>query len=235
MIWVIVNVFLFLVAWIVLLSFGLFIYDRFIQKSNIVIGRFPVLGRMRYVFHELRPFFRQYFGDDNAFTPRVIIDWILDVSKWKSWYFAFDKFDTTRELHDGSHQMIHSPAPLNADEMKPVYPTLWENRRKHPLQFRSYFYRSAMSLGSIGFEATSAMAAACVDSGAPFNTWEGGFSVHHIPRVKFTRDRKFFKSIPIKFYLVIFSSFSKPIETRSYLEYHLTKLWSKCSRLWKVF
>lgn len=175
----------------------LFIYDRFIQNKNVVIGQFPVLGRMRYVFHELRPFFRQYFGDDNAFTPRIVIDWILHVSHGTSGYFAFDKFDTSGEMHDGKHQMIHSATPLNVDEMKAKYPILWEERRKFPLAMKSYFYRSAMSLGAIGFEATSAMAAACVDAGAPFNTGEWGFAVHHIPRVAFSPKRKFFKSLAI--------------------------------------
>jgi glutamate synthase domain-containing protein 2 len=38
---------------------------------------------------------------------------------------------------------------------------------------QSYIYRSAMSLGAIGFEATAAMAAGCADAKAPFNTGEG--------------------------------------------------------------
>lgn len=172
--------------------FLLFINDRWLQNKNLVIGNFPVLGRFRYLAHELRPFFRQYFGDDDAFTPRIIIDWILDVANGKSGYFAFDKFDTTGQLHNGQHQMIHSPTPFNEDEMDIKYPLIG-SKRQFPLQFESFFYRSAMSLGALGFEATSAMAAACADSHAPFNTGEGGFSVHHIPRVKFSKDRKFFK------------------------------------------
>ncbi len=183
---------LILVPIIVLALLGLFIYDRWFQRKNLVIGNYPVLGRMRYVAHELRPFFRQYFGDDNAFAPRIIIDWILDVANGKSGYFAFDKFDTTQALHNGQHQMIHAANPLNVDEMAVEYPLVGA-KRKHPLQFQSFFYRSAMSLGALGFEATSAMAAACADAHAPFNTGEGGFSVHHIPRVKFSKDRKFFK------------------------------------------
>jgi glutamate synthase domain-containing protein 2 len=160
------------------------IYDRFFQKKNLVLANFPLLGRMRYVAHDLRPFFRQYFGDDDAFAPRIIIDWIIHVASGKTGYFSFDKFDSTRELHDGSHQMIHSANPYNKDEMEVKYPILGE-KRAHPLQFNSYFYRSAMSLGAIGFEGTQAMASACADLGVPFNTGEGGFSVHHIPRVKF--------------------------------------------------
>jgi len=83
---------------------------------------------------ELRPFFRQYFGDDNAWTPRVITDWVLDVANGKSGYFAFDKFDTTRELHNGQHQMIHAANPLNKEEMQVQYP-LVGSKRKNPLQF----------------------------------------------------------------------------------------------------
>lgn len=181
----------------------LFIYDRFFQSKNLVIGNYPIIGRMRYIFHELRPFFRQYFGDDNAFTPRIIIDWILEVSEGKSGYFAFDKFDTTRTLHDGAHQMIHAANPINEDETKPLYPILGEHR-KYPFPFKSYFYRSAMSLGSIGFEATAAMAAACSDCGAPFNTGEGGLSIHHLPRVKFSYDRKFLKYKKVPKILKIF-------------------------------
>ncbi|MDA1209089.1 MAG: glutamate synthase-related protein [bacterium] len=141
--------------------------------------------------HHLRPLFRQYFGDDDSFTPRIVIDWILSVAAGKTGYFAFDKFDTTFQLHDGNHQMKHSATPYNLDEMESEYPLVGPNR-KHPFQMHGYFYRSAMSLGSLGFEATSAMAAACCDADVGFNTGEGSLSVHHIPRIPFTY-QKFFK------------------------------------------
>lgn len=178
----------------VLLATGLllFVYDRYIQKRNIIKTNFPVVGRFRYLFHELRPFFRQYFGDDNSWVPRVIVDWILNVSHGKTGYFSFDKFDTTGHLHDGEHQMVHAGQPLNMDEIKPEYPKVGPGR-KHPFEMKSFFYRSAMSLGSIGFEGTYAMSAACADKGVAFNTGEGALSVHHLPRVKFSYDRKFFK------------------------------------------
>lgn len=195
----------------------LFINDRYLQKKNVVIAQFPVVGRFRYLFHELRPFFRQYFGDDNAFTPRLIIDWVLNVAKGDSGYFAFDKFDTTQTLHNGQHQMIHSPTPLNVDEMQPEFPLLGAQRRKHPFQFQSYFYRSAMSLGALGFEATSAMAAACTDARVPFNTGEGGLSVHHLPRVKFKPERKFFKSVPVPKFFKVFYRLSIGPRLKNYL------------------
>ncbi len=151
---------------------------------------------MRYVMHELRPFIRQYFFDDNDFVNRIAIDWILNVSNNKSGYFSFDVFDSSQKLHDGEYDMIHSATPKNADEVDPRYPLVGE-KRAFPFQFQSYIYRSAMSLWAIGFEATAAMAAWCTDVQAPFNTWEWGFSVHHIPRVRFSKEKKFFKYIEL--------------------------------------
>jgi glutamate synthase domain-containing protein 2 len=180
----------------IVLSLLVVVYDRFFQRKNLVMANFPLLGRMRYFFHELRPFFRQYFGDDNAWAPRIIIDWVLSVSEGKTGYFSFDKFDTTQHLHDGHHQMIHSPSPLNADEVEPVFPIVGK-KRKHPMIFQSFFYRSAMSLGSIGLEATQAMAAACANEKAPFNTGEGALSIHHLPRVKYSKKHKWMKAVAI--------------------------------------
>ena len=175
--------------WIIIL---IALYDALFQKDNAVKSSYPFVWRFRYFFHELRPLFRQYFSDDDAFVPRSVIDRILHVSAWKSWYFAFDKFDTTGKFHDTDHQMIHAAAPYNNDEMTPVYPLVWPTR-KHPMQFHTYFYRSAMSLGSLGFEATYAMSKACANVQAAYNTGEGWLSVHHIPNVPFSYDKKYFK------------------------------------------
>ena len=179
------------------------IYDRFFQRKNLVMANFPLVGRFRYFAHELRPFFRQYFGDDNSFSPRLIIEWILEVAKGKPGHFSFDKFDDSQKLHNGNYQMIHSNTPYNKDEMKPIFPIIGE-KRKQPFQFQSYFYKSAMSLGAIGFEATKAMAQGCCDAKAPFNTGEGGFSVQHIPRVKFDYQKFFtYHTIP-EFFKILY-------------------------------
>ena len=168
------KIFLIIISIIIIFLLIVIIYDRFFQRKNLVMANFPLFGRFRYFAHELRPFFRQYFGDDNSFSPRLIIDWILDVSKGKPAHFSFDKFDDSQKLHNGEYQMIHSNTPYNKDEMKPIFPIVGE-KRKQPFQFQSYFYRSAMSLGAIGFEATRAMAKGCCDAKAPFNTGEGDF------------------------------------------------------------
>lgn len=191
------NAFLSLLLLLAILIVGVAIYDRFFQTENIIKARYPFLGRGRYLAHHLRAFVRQYFFDDNDFTNRLVIDWILQVSSGKSGYFGFDKFDSSHTLHDGKFQMIHSSTPKNNDEMNNVYPLLGERNRKYPMQFQSYFYRSAMSLGAIGFEATSAMFAACADVKAPANTGEGGFSIHHLPRLPFSYNKKFLKYIQV--------------------------------------
>lgn len=181
-----------IIAVIVALLVMLAAYDGLFQKNNAVKSAFPLVGRFRYFFHELRPLMRQYFGDDDAFAPRAVIDWILHVSSWKSGYFGFDKFDTTGKFHDPDHQMIHGSTPYNNDEMEPKYPLIWA-KRKHPMQFHTYFYRSSMSLGSLWFEATWSMSKACADVHAAYNTGEWWLSVHHIPNVPFSYDKKYFK------------------------------------------
>ena len=192
----------YLLIFFTLVLITLFIYDRFIQKENLVLVNYPIIGRFRYFAHDLRPFLRQYFGDDNAFYPRVIIDWINDISKGKPAHLSFDKFDTSNTLNNESFQMIHSNAPLNSDEMKPIYPILGK-KRKYQLQLNSYIYRSAMSLGAISFEATTAMASACANSKVAFNTGEGGFSIHHIPNVKFNFQPYFkYKKVPKIFKII---------------------------------
>jgi glutamate synthase domain-containing protein 2 len=182
---------LFIASFILLCLLFIYIYDKHIQKKNIVLINYPIVGHFRYFFHHIRPFFRQYFGDDNNYLPRRIIDWILQVSQGGSGNFAFDTFsEKERELFLGT--MNHSSTPKNKDEIKPIYPILGENR-KHPFQWHSYIYKSAMSLGALSFEATSAMAAASCDLKIPFNTGEGGLSIHHLPRLTFTYDKKFLK------------------------------------------
>ena len=188
------TVFLYILTIIVSICVLVALYDRFFQTSNLVYANFPLIGRMRYLMHEVRPFIRQYFLDDNDFVNRVAIDWILNAAVWRSGYFSFDKFDSARELHNGDYSMIHSATPLNQDETNPKFPLVGV-KRKQPFQMKSYIYRSAMSLGALGFEATAAMAAGCADAKAPFNTWEGGFAIQHIPRVKFKKSRKFFKHV----------------------------------------
>jgi hypothetical protein len=89
------NLFFILIIIIVTAILILAIYDRFFQTKNLVIANFPVIGRFRYLAHELRPFVRQYFLDDNDFVNRLVIDWILNVSAGKTGYFSFDKFDSS--------------------------------------------------------------------------------------------------------------------------------------------
>ncbi len=187
-------IFLGIIWFIIALLLCVAIYDRFFQTKNLVLANFPLIGRFRYLGHEIRPFIRQYFLDDNDFVNRVVIDWILKVSSGKTGYFWFDKFDSSGTLHNGQYDMIHSSTPLNADEMDVKFPIVWE-KRKHPFQFGSYIYRSAMSLWALSFEATSAMAAACADTKAPFNTGEWGFAIQHVPRIPFSEDKKYFKYV----------------------------------------
>lgn len=111
-----------IVAIIVALLILVASYDAFFQDKDAIKSNFPLIGRFRYFFYDLRPFFRQYFGDDNAFTPRIIIDWIEHVARGKKGYFSFDTFDSSGEFRDDTYKMVHAPVPYNNDEMDPQYP-----------------------------------------------------------------------------------------------------------------
>ena len=213
------------ILWIILSIIILVtIYDRFFQTKNLVLVNYPLIWRFRYLGHKLRPFIRQYFLDDNDFVNRLAIEWILNVSEWKTWYFSFDKFDSSWKLHNWEFDMIHSIAPLNQDETDVQYPIIWE-KRKIPFQFNSFIYKSAMSLWAIGFEATAAMAAWCADTKAPFNTWEGWFAVHHIPRVKFSEEKKFFKYKKVSMFFKSLYILTPWKRAKDYIEDLLWKLY----------
>ena len=192
------------------------IYDRYFQTQNLVLANYPLIWRLRYLGHEMRPFIRQYFLDDNEFVNRIVIEWILNVASGKTGYFSFDKFDSTGKLHNGEFDMIHSATPLNQDETDPKFPLVGK-KRKQPFQFQSYIYKSAMSLWAIGFEATAGMAAGCADAKAPFNTGEGGFAVQHIPRVPFSPDKKFFKYIKISSFFKVLYTFTLWVRMKNYM------------------
>lgn len=181
---------------ILLIFIGLFIYDRFIQKENLVNSIYPIIWRTRNIAFKARPFIRQYFFNNDEFVNNVVINWILRVSNWNKWDFSFDKFDTKWDFHNWEYSMIHSTTPLNYDEMKITYPLLWK-KRKISLQLNSYIYKSAMSLWAINFEATLSMAKACVKEKVAFNTWEWWLWIQHIPEIKFSKDKKYFKYIEI--------------------------------------
>lgn len=215
-------IFFIIITVIITVIISIAIYDRFFQTKNLVIANFPFIWRFRYIAHELRPFVRQYFFDDNDFVNRLVIDWILEVSSGNTGYFSFDKFDSSGKLHNGEYDMIYSSTPKNSDEMDVKFPVVGE-KRKYPLQFWSYIYRSAMSLWALWFEATSAMAAACADSWAPFNTWEGWFAIHHIPRVKFSRSRKFFKYVEMSNFWKLMYFITPGIRLKNYVIDHFGK------------
>ena len=199
------NLFLILTGIVFFSVFSIFVYDRYFNTKNCVMANFPLLGRFRYLAHELRPFVRQYFFKDDEFYPRNLIEWILSVSKGKTGYFSFDKFDTTNKLDSDENRMVHSSTPVNIDEMKIEYPIIGE-KRKNPIKPKSYIYRSAMSLGAIGFEGTYAMAKGVANSGSLFNTGEGGFSIHHLPNLKFNY-QEYLSYIKVsKFYKLFYNS-----------------------------
>ena len=49
----------FMVAW--------YIHDKYVQRRHQLLVNYPIIGRLRFVFEELREPFRQYFGDEKFY------------------------------------------------------------------------------------------------------------------------------------------------------------------------
>ncbi|MBA1438494.1 MAG: FMN-binding glutamate synthase family protein [Epsilonproteobacteria bacterium] len=73
----------------VVISFVLFVYDRFIQRENQLLINYPLIGRLRYIFYALRDPMRQYFGDEKFYESFDKVKWVYDAAQRKSAYASF--------------------------------------------------------------------------------------------------------------------------------------------------
>ena len=150
-----------------------FIYDRFIQRTNQLLINYPLVGRMRYFFYLLRDPMRQYFGDETYFDSFEKIDWVNRASYNKSLMYSFSlskPYDKDRVLFK------HSNLVLNSDEVNAHLSVTFGADKKYPFVTKSVIGRSAMSDGAISPEATQAFSKGAFLASFPINTGEGGLT-----------------------------------------------------------
>lgn len=166
---------LFKVASILLLFIliNLYIYDRFIQRTNQVLINYPVIGRMRYFFYLLRDPMRQYFGDETYYDSYEKVDWVNKASHKKSLMYSFS---LSKPFGQNSQFFRHANFVLNDDEVNKNLSVTFGERHKYPFITKSVIGRSAMSDGSISPEATRAFAQGAYIGNFPINTGEGSLT-----------------------------------------------------------
>ena len=170
----------FLLALVALL-FGLFIYDKFVQRKSALLINYPVIGRMRYLFEALREPLRQYFAEETFYESKDKVDWVYKASKDLPNYQSF----SVNQPFSGSRFIIkHSSSVLNENELDEDMSVTFGKNREHPFVSESPIIRSAMSDGALSPEAVRAFSIAGENSGLTINTGEGSLTSNHLFTLK---------------------------------------------------
>ena len=161
------------------------IYDLF-QKEHAILRNFPLIGHLRYLAEIIGPEIRQYWvTNDKEEMPfnRAERSWIYATAKKQKNTFGFG---TTEQLYEVGYPIIkHStfPVPIDKENIDYLIPCKkmvgQSNNRKKPYQPKSIINISAMSFGSLGENAITALNKGALKANCYHNTGEGGVSPYH--------------------------------------------------------
>lgn len=170
---------------------GVVLYD-IIQKKHAILHNFPLIGHLRYLFEKVGPELRQYIVTDNDEERPFSRDqrrWIYSSAKKTNSYFGFG---TDNDLCDArNYVLFHQAAfPLleknvgdvdyDPDYALPCSKVMGAaHGRAKAFRPASVVNVSAMSFGSLGAAATTALNRGVAAAGALHNTGEGGVSPYH--------------------------------------------------------
>ena len=179
--WIVLSIFLFLVAIVA-------IHDLF-QKKHPVLRNFPVVGHGRYALEELGPKLRQYIvagNDEERPFTRDQRHWVYHSANQDNKYFGFG---TDNDIENANSYLIikQSAFPItdahqDDEHYDPNYhipcAKILGAARGRAKAFRpnSIVNVSAMSYGSLSAPAVEAINRGCQISGCIQNTGEGGVS-----------------------------------------------------------
>jgi len=170
---------------IAVLLFLIILYDIF-QKEHAILRNFPIIGHFRYWIETIGPELRQYIvANDKEEMPfnRSERSWIYATAKKEKSTFGFG---TTEQLYEVGYPIIkHSTFPfykeiIDKEFSIPCKKIIGENhKRKKPYHPKSIINISAMSFGSLGENAITALNKGALKANCYHNTGEGGVSPYH--------------------------------------------------------
>lgn len=170
-------------------ALGVAVHD-IAQKRHSILHNFPVVGHFRYLLEAIGPELRQYWvANDKEEKPfnRSERRWIYASAKGQNNNFGFG---TTEVLYETGYPIIkHSTFPFPEAKFsgfggdKSAIPCLkvlgGANGRAKAFRPASIINISAMSFGSLGERAVTAINRGAKAAGSLQNTGEGGISPYH--------------------------------------------------------
>ncbi|MBY5958463.1 FMN-binding glutamate synthase family protein [Membranicola marinus] len=166
---------------IVLLPILLLGYYDMLQSRHAIMRNFPILGRGRYIFEELRPKIYQYFIEsetDGTPIPRMLRSIVYQRAKNE---ISTTPFGTQLDVYRVGYEWItHSIGAIPINELNP-HPRVRVGGKDcmQPYEL-SIFNVSAMSYGSLSNRAILSLNGGAQKAGFAHNTGEGGISPYHI-------------------------------------------------------
>src|SRR3990170_4259508 len=151
-----------------------------VQTKQSLKRNFPLLGRLRYVFEDLRPKIQQYFVEsDTDGAPINRIDRSVIYQRAKK-QVDTTPFGTQLNVYaEGYEWMSHSIVPIDFHKVE-HHPRVKVGNKDCVQPYNSSILNiSAMSFGSLSANAVEALNAGAKIGGFAHNTGEGGISPHH--------------------------------------------------------
>jgi glutamate synthase domain-containing protein 2 len=152
-----------------------------VQDKQSIRRNFPLLGRLRYVFEDMRPKIQQYFVEsDTDGSPINRNDRSVIYQRAKK-QVDTTPFGTQYDVYaEGYEWMGHSIVPVDFHKVD-HHPRVQVGNKdcKQPYS-ASVLNISAMSFGSLSGNAVEALNAGAKIGGFAHNTGEGGISPHHL-------------------------------------------------------
>lgn len=150
------------------------------QTRQSLRRNFPLVGRLRYVFEDLRPKIQQYFVEsDTDGAPINRIDRSVIYQRAKK-QVDTTPFGTQLNVYaEGYEWMSHSIVPIDFHKMEHHPKVIVGSKDCTQPYVASVLNISAMSFGSLSANAVEALNAGAKIGGFAHNTGEGGISPHH--------------------------------------------------------
>ena len=181
---------LYYILCILLALLGITLLHDLFQKKHAIIRNFPIIGHFRYLIEKIGPELRQYIvANDKEEMPfnRSERSWIYATSKKQKNTFGFG---TTEQLYEMGYPIIkHSTFPVPESSIEyfhedksaiPCAKLIGKSHdREKPYRPMSVVNISAMSFGSLGKNAISALNIGAKRGNCYHNTGEGGVSLYH--------------------------------------------------------